>query len=116
MTINQYRTAITEAANYTDRDAYISDLATSTIWGDPDDADVPADRLDQLEQIWDARHRTIKEIAADAGMSCRQLADRFCIPQRTIEAWCMGERKSPAYVSMMIQECLGLLSVAVEIS
>lgn len=113
MTINLYRTAVAEAANYTDQDAYISDLALSTIWGDPEDADIPADRVDQLGQIWDACHRTVKEIAAGAGMSCRQLADRFCIPQRTIEGWYMGKRKAPPYILLMMQECLGLLSVEI---
>lgn len=113
MTINQYRTAILEAANYTERDAYISDLALSSIWGDPEGAGIPADRIDQLGQIWDAAHRSIKEIAADAGLNYRKLAERFSIPYRTVEAWYMGERKSPPYVPMMMQECLGLLSVEI---
>lgn len=112
MTINQYRTAVAEAANYTNRDAYISDLARSTIWGDSDGTDISADRLEDLGQIWGACHRTIKEIAA-AGLSCRKLAERFCIPYRTMENWSSGVNDCPLYTRLMMQECLGLLSVEI---
>lgn len=111
MTINQYRTAVAEAANYTGRDAYISDLALSTIWCDPESAEIPATRVDQLGQIWDAYRRSVKEIAAAAGMSCRKLAERFCIPYRTMENWSNGSRECPLYTRLMMQECLGLLEV-----
>lgn len=109
MTINQYRTAIAEAASYTDRDAYISELALSTIWGDSEDADIPATRVEKLGQIWDASRRTVKEIAAAAGLSCRKLAERFCIPYRTMEDWSAGKSTCPLYTRLMMQECLGLL-------
>lgn len=111
MTINQYRTAVAEAANYTDRDAYISDLALSTIWGDPESAEIPATRVEQLGQIWDAYHRSVKEIAAAADLSCRKLAERFSIPYRTVEDWSAGKRECPIYTRLMMQECLGLLEV-----
>lgn len=109
MTITQYRTAVLEAANYTDRDAYISDLTMSTIWGNPEDADIPTDRVEQLGQIWDATHRDVKQIAAAAGLSCRELAERFAIPYRTVENWSSGSRKCPLYTKLMMQECLDLL-------
>ncbi|MGM9549029.1 MAG: helix-turn-helix domain-containing protein [Faecousia sp.] len=48
-------------------------------------------------------------MAADAGLSQRKLAERFCIPVRTVEDWCAGKRIPPDYVRMMIQESLGLL-------
>ena len=31
-----------ETGAYTDRDAYVSDMALSSVWGDADDAEVPA--------------------------------------------------------------------------
>lgn len=109
MTDKQRMACVAEAANYTDRDAYISDLALSTIWGDPEEAEVPATRLEALGQIWDAAQRNFKEIAAVAGLSGRKLAERFCIPYRTVEDWSAGRRESPLYVRLMMQECLGLL-------
>lgn len=111
MTINQYRTAVAEAANYTDRDAYISDIALSTIWGDPESVEIPATRVDQLGQIWDAYHRSVKEIAAAAGLSGRKLAERFCIPYRTMEDWSAGKSTCPIYTRLMMQECLGIIMV-----
>lgn len=113
MTITQYRTAAAETANYTDQAAYVSDLAMSTIWGDPEGADIPADRVEQLGQIWDAYHRSVKEIAAAAGLSCRKLAERFCIPYRTMEDWSAGKSTCPVYIRLMMQECLGLLAVQI---
>lgn len=58
----------------------------------------------------DATHRSVKEIAAAAGMSQRKLAERFGIPYRTMENWCEGRRKCPDYVKMMMQEILGLIT------
>lgn len=87
MTDKQFMACVSEAANYADRDAYISDLCLSSMWGGEENADIPAERIDALGDIWDACHRSIKEIAALAGLSQRKLAERFCIPYRTVEAW-----------------------------
>lgn len=105
-----YQLCLSEAANYPDRDAYISDLVLSSLWGDEPDADIPTARLDWLGQLYDAAHRSVREIAASAGLSQRKLAERFAIPYRTVENWCSGVRSCPDYVRLMMQECLGLVS------
>lgn len=108
-----YQVCLSEAANYTDRDAYVSDLALSSIWGDDEGADIPQHRLDWLGQTWDAYHRSVRDIAAAAGMSHRKLAERFGIPRRTVENWCTDSssaRSCPVYVRLMMQECLELFS------
>ena len=109
MTDKQYTICVTEAQNYTDRDAYISDLALSSIFGDLPGDDIPPARLEQLGSIYDAVHRSVKDIAAAAGLSQRKLAERFCIPYRTVENWCGGHRECPDYVRLMMQELLGQL-------
>lgn len=112
MTDKQYSFCVNEAKNYTDRDAYISDLALSTIWGDAPDIGIPSERIDQLGSIYDAVNRSVKQIAADAGMSVRAMAIRFCIPIRTAESWCGttdAGRQCPLYTRLMMQECLGLI-------
>lgn len=114
MTINQYNFCLKEAVASRDRDVYISDLALSSIWGAPETADIPTARVKELEQIWDACHRAVKEIAADAGLSQRKLAERFGIPYRTVENWCGGQNACPLYTRLMIQECLGLLTIEIE--
>lgn len=45
---------------------------------------------------------TVKDIAAEAGLSCRKLAEKFSIPQRTMEDWCAGRRTPPEYVLSMM--------------
>ena len=109
MTNQQYYTAVSEAANYTDRDAYISDMALSSMWGDTPD-EIPQERIDVLGQIWDAAHRTIRDIAAVRGTSVRQLAMRYAIPQRTAENWAAGTAEPPVYVLLLIQQAEGMLS------
>lgn len=109
MTDKQFFVCYNEVANYTDRDAYISDLVLSSIWGDAPENDIPSDRLEALGEIWDAAHRSVREIAAAAGLSHRKLAERFCIPYRTMENWCVGSRDCLDYTRLMMQECLGLL-------
>ena len=54
-----YQICLPEAVNYTDRDAYISDLALSSIWGDDEGAEVPQERLEWLDQLYDAAHRNV---------------------------------------------------------
>lgn len=108
MTDKQYSTCVAEAQNYTDRDAYISDISLSSMWGDLPDAEIPEDRIEQLCSIYDAANRSIKQIAAEAGVSVRAIATRFCIPQRTVENWSGGQRECPVYLRLMMQECLGI--------
>lgn len=108
MTYKQYSALVTDAQNYTDRESYISDLALSSMWGDRQEDDIPQDRLSQLGNIYDAVHRSVKGIASAAGISAREMAIRFCIPQRTLENWCMGVNKCPLYTRLMLQESLGI--------
>lgn len=111
MTNNQRKTCITEAINYSDRDAYVSDLALSSIWDDCETAPIPADRLEMLGACYDAVHRSMRDISAAAGLSNRKLAERFSIPYRTMENWCSGYRECPLYTRLMMQEILGMIKL-----
>ena len=54
MTRAQYNFAATEAAKYHDVDSYLSDVATSTIWGKGfggEDVPIPAERIRELSEI-----------------------------------------------------------------
>ena len=108
MTNKQRIACINEVKNYTDRDAYVSDMALSSIWG-MSDGNIPAARLEALGKLYDAVNRSVKEIAAAGGLSQRGLAERFCIPYRTVEDWCAGKRECPIYTRLMMQELLGLI-------
>ncbi len=109
MTDKQFYFCCQEVASYTDRESFISDLALSSMWGDGESSDIPASRLTELGEIWDACHRGFKDIAAASGLSGRKLAERFLIPYRTAEDWSTGKSRMPLYARLAIQECLGLL-------
>ena len=109
MNDTQFTACVRECAAYTSRESYISDMATSSIWGDSADAEIPQERINAIGAIWDACNRSIKEISAAAGISNRKLAERFCIPHRTVEDWSRNVSKCPIYVSLMMQRCLGLI-------
>lgn len=113
MTIKQYRFVVSEVENYDEIDAYVSGLALSSEWGGEEATDIPTERIEALCQIWTACHRSVKEIAGEAGLSCRKLAERFFIPYRTMEDWSAGKSTSPVYVRLMMQECLGLLDLTI---
>lgn len=108
MTSNQFNFCVQNAMDFTDPDAYVSELALSDIWGDAPDAPIPQERLDDLQKIYAAVNRNVRDIAAAAGISHRKLAERFCVPYRTMESWCSGDRQCALYVRLMMQECLGL--------
>ena len=101
-------TLYTEAGTYADRDAYISDLAQSSVWGDAEDAEVPAERLALLGGIWDGAHCTVPELIKKYGMTQTGFAQFFNIPLRTVQNWCGGRRTCPPYVAAMAAEILAL--------
>lgn len=94
-----------EAGTYADRDAYISDLALSSVWGD---AEVPAERLALLGGIWDGAHCTVPELIKKYGMTQTGFSQFFNIPLRTVQNWCGGQRECPSYVAAMASEILAM--------
>lgn len=108
MTHKQYSASISEIGNYADRDAFVSDLSLSSIFGS--DADL-AETADQLGMIWDAYHMSIKELRATTGLSQVRFSERFLIPRRTLEDWESAKvsNKCPLYTRMLIADALGLL-------
>ena len=109
MTIYQYHLALTEIENYTDREAFVSDLALSSAF--PEDADLSV-TASELVLIWDAYHMTIRDLRTASGLSRMDFSRRFCIPIRTVENWeCTGAnaRECPVYVRLLIAEALGLM-------
>lgn len=95
-----------EAANYTSREEFISDLALSSIWGDAEDSMIPPERLGLLGMIYDASHATIRDLLSAYHLSQSDFARYFNIPLRTVQDWCGGKRTCPPYVLSMAAEIL----------
>lgn len=110
MTDTQFNFCVRETVNYTDLDAYVSDLSLSTIWGDKDGISDASIRF-ALRSIYTAVNRTPKEIVAASGLSQAAFSERYCIPKRTVENWCSGARECPIYTRLLLQRVEGLLKI-----
>lgn len=107
MTDQQFYTTFGAALTSADRDAFVSDWALSSIWEDAG-AEIPPERIDQLAQIWDVAHMTIKDIRKRTGLPQAKFATRYCIPTRTIEDWERGVRKCPDYLRLLLAQSVGV--------
>lgn len=101
-------TLYAETGAYADRDTYISDMALSSIWGDAEDAVIPAERLALLGAIWDGAHLTIPELIKKHTLTQTDFARYFNIPLRTVQNWCGGQRECPPYVAAMASIILSI--------
>lgn len=108
MTDKQFSTLFFGALADQGRDMYVSDWALSDIWGDPEGADIPDDRIQSLGALWDVAHITIREIRAATGLSQVAFAQRFCIPRRTVENWESGASACPDYLRILLAQAVGL--------
>lgn len=100
-----YKAICEDALTAKDRDAFVSDWAMYSAFGrDPDQ-----ERFELIGAIYDAMHRSVKEIAAAAGISQRKLAERFLIPYSTMERWGSGKNPCAASTRVMMQQLLGLM-------
>ena len=105
MTDQQFYTTFGAALTDQDRDAFVSDWALSSIWGDGED--IPPERIDELARLWDAAHMAIRDIREHTGLSQAKFATRYCIPLRTIEDWERGARKCPNYLRLLLAQATG---------
>lgn len=108
MTRKQFNVCLAEAANYSDKYAYIGDMCLSSIWEDDESVD-PMDYHDDVLMVWEAAHRNMKDIVAATSGSLTVIANKFNIPYDTAQKWYSGTREPAAYILMMLQELLGLL-------
>lgn len=93
-----------EALEYTDRDAFVSDAALSSLWGE-DDAD-PMAHVPELEKLWDAAHTGVKAIREFACMTQAEFAARHLVPLRTLQRWEKGE--CPEHIRLFLLESEGV--------
>ena len=107
MTDKQFYHAFREAFAYSDPDAFASDVALSSIFPTVKDDDLPV-LADDLRHIWLYAHITVREIVQHTGLTQADFAQRFVIPQRTVESWCTGDRACPPYTRLMLAKLCGL--------
>lgn len=108
MTDQQFSILFSEALASENREAYISDCALSSIWGDDPGSEVPDERIQQLGELWDAAHMSIQDICRSAKMTQRDLSRRFAIPYNTVSNWFREVSKCPDYTRLMLLQLTGL--------
>ena len=59
-----------------------------------------------IKKLWDVLSMSMKEIVEASGLDMAKFSRRFCIPYRTLQAWCDGTNPCPIYVKLMICEIL----------
>lgn len=96
-----------DALSQPDKELYIAEYGYPD-WFDEISED-PEEITAILGNIHDVANMTIKEMVKRSGFSQAGFAEHFCIPKRTVESWCMGERSCPDYVRLMIARQLGYL-------
>lgn len=62
-----------------------------------------------LLNIFSVAHLSVKDIVGSTKLNQKEFATHFCIPQRTVEAWCAGKRKCNDYIRLMMCKQLGML-------
>lgn len=105
MTDHNFYILVSEAVEENDRDVFVSDGALSQA----------CDGLELEEaatlcgKIWDAVHIPFSEIRARMALTQVAMAERLCVPRRTLENW-EYRNNCPLYIRIMIFRLwLGLL-------
>lgn len=96
-----------DALDQSDKELYIAEYGYPD-WFDEISED-PEEITAILGNIHDVANMTIKEMVKRSGFSQAGFSEHFCIPKRTVESWCMGERSCPDYVRLMMARLLGYL-------
>ena len=111
MTNDQLSLAWDEAAQYSDPDAFVSDLLLSSAFL-PEDPDAQPDLslAPALRAVWTACCGSFRELLQLIHETQSSLSRRFDIPMRTVQGWALGERQCPPYVRRMILELSGVLA------
>ncbi len=100
-----FYTLICEASTSTDRDAFTSTWATSSIWGDDPRGLVELARL--CGRVWDVAHLDISRICETAGIQQRTMAMQIGTSVRTVENW--SSRGARLHIIVMLARIYGLM-------
>lgn len=111
MTDTQITHAFSEAPNYTDPDAFVSDLLLSAVFLPPDDPEAQPDlsQAEPLRRIWQAACLPVKALLAELGLTQTGLSKRYGIPIRTVQDWAGERRTPPLWLRLMLADLAGWL-------
>ncbi len=67
----------------------------------------------QTGNLWKLLEMSMRDIVEYSKLDMAKFARRFCIPYRTLQAWCDGTNPCPIYIKMMLGEILKMYTRAV---
>lgn len=58
--------------------------------------------------LWKILEMTMRDLVDSSNLDMAKFSRRFCIPYRTLQAWCDGTNPCPVYIKLMIAEILDI--------
>ena len=89
-----------------DRDKFIAEWSSSSIFSDEEKVD---ELIATLENIFEIAHMSMRDIRKKLGLTQAEFACRFCLPKRTVESW-ESNRSARQYLVLAFARISGLLN------
>lgn len=70
----------------------------------------PFSLMAQTSNLWRMLAMSMQELVEYSKLDMAKFSRRFCIPYRTLQAWCDGTNPCPVYIKMMLGEILKVYS------
>ena len=108
MTDKQIYYALSEAQNYTEPEAFASDILLSSMFEIPGSEEIQTDLMEPLITLWHIACDPFRDLLERMEMTQAQCSTRFCIGYRTVQRWAAGDRQCPVYIRLMMAELAGI--------
>jgi len=72
----------------------------------------PFSLMAQTSNLWRLLEMSMRELVEYSKLDMAKFSRRFCIPYRTLQAWCDGTNPCPVYIKMMLGEILKIYTRA----
>lgn len=66
----------------------------------------PFSLMAQTSNLWRLLEMSMRDLVEYSKLDMAKFSRRFCIPYRTLQAWCDGTNPCPVYIKMMLGEIL----------
>ena len=69
----------------------------------------------QTLRLWRLLEMNMRELVEYSKLDMAKFSRRFCIPYRTLQAWCDGTNPCPVYIKLMLGEILRIYTRVIRI-
>lgn len=108
MTPKQFNDCVLAAKKYESIEEYVSAMLNGVLTGDADGR-----QTEELQQIWLAMHRSIRDILTDTGLTAYRLSQICGITETRISNWVTNNNQPKPSTSLLIQQTVGLLNIEI---